>query len=203
MDWDTGGLSEHFRINVKNMERLGISAVVIEDKKGLKKNSLFGNEVIQMQEDIDVFCHKIITGRQARLNSDFMVIARIESLILEQGMDDAICRAEAYVRAGADAIMIHSRRSQPTEVFEFARLFRAQYESLPLVCVPTSYNNVTEAELEENGFNVVIYANHLLRASYPAMKNVALEILRHGRSHEVDSKIISINEILELIPGTK
>lgn len=203
MDWDTGGLSEHFRINVKNMERLGISAVVIEDKTGLKKNSLFGNDVPQTQEDIDVFCHKIVVGRQARINSDFMVIARIESLILERGMDEALKRAHAYAEAGADAIMIHSRKTQPTEVFEFAKLFRSAHESLPLVCVPTSYNTVTEAELAENGFNLVIYANHLLRAAYPAMKNVAQEILNHGRSHEVDSRMITINEILELIPGTK
>lgn len=203
MDWDTGGLSEHFRINVKNMERLGISAVVIEDKTGLKKNSLFGNDVIQTQEEIDVFCHKISVGRHSRINSDFMIIARIESLILDRGMEDAMKRAHAYAKAGADAIMIHSRKPQPREVFEFARLFRSSYESLPLVCVPTSYNTVTEAELSDNGFNIVIYANHMLRASYPAMKNVAQEILRHGRSHEVDNQIISINEILELIPGTK
>lgn len=203
MDWDTGGLSEHFRINVKNMERLGISAVVIEDKNGLKKNSLFGNDVVQTQEDIDVFCHKITTGRQARINSDFMIIARIESLILERGMDDAMKRAHAYAGAGADAIMIHSRKAQPTEVFEFSRLFRDCYESLPLVCVPTSYNTVTEAELCDHGFNVVIYANHMLRAAYPAMKHAALEILNNGRSYEIESEIISINEILELIPGTK
>lgn len=203
MDWDTGGLPEHFRINVKNMERLGISAVVIEDKTGLKKNSLLGNEVLQNQEDIDTFCEKIIAGRQARVDSDFMVIARVESLILEKGMDDALKRAHAYAKAGADAVMIHSRRKTPDEVFEFARIFRQTHATLPLVCVPTSYNTVLETELADHGFNIVIYANHLLRAAYPAMQKVAEQILRNGRSHESDSQMITINEILELIPDTR
>lgn len=185
------------------MERLGISAVIIEDKKGLKKNSLFGNEVVQSQEDTDLFCDKIRAGRTSRVGQDFMVIARIESLILEKGMKDAISRAQAYVNAGVDGIMIHSRKKGPDEVFEFARIFRSEFSSLPLVCVPTSYNSIAEEVLAAHGFNIVIYANHLLRAAYPAMQRVAHEILRNGRTVEVDSQLMPINEILELIPGTR
>jgi len=203
MDADTGGKPEHFEINVRSMERLGISAVIIEDKTGLKKNSLFGNDVEQTQEDPKSFAEKIRAGREARIGSDFMVIARIESLILEKGMSDAINRASVYVEAGVDGIMIHSRRKEPDEIFEFAKLFRSAYPSIPLVCVPTSYNQVYDHILREHGFNIVIYANHLLRASYPAMREVANSILLHGRSAEVDDQLISINEILELIPGTK
>jgi len=202
-DGDTGGKSEHFEINVRSMERLGISAVIIEDKKGLKKNSLFGNEVNQLQEDIDVFCDKIRVGRAARVSDDFMVFARIESLILDQGMCDAIKRAEAYCSAGADGIMIHSRKKNPEEIFEFARIFRSVFATVPLVCVPTSYNAVTEDQLAAHGFNIVIYANQLLRAAYPAMQQVAHEILRCGRSLEVDEQLMSINDILTVIPGTK
>ena len=203
MDADTGGKIEHFELNVKSMERLGISATIIEDKTGLKKNSLFGNDVAQTQDSIESFCEKIRAGRAARVGDDFMIIARVESLILEKGMEDAIKRAEAYVNAGADGIMIHSRKKTPNEVFEFSRIFRESFKSVPLVTVPTSYNSVTEEELASNGFNVVIYANHLLRAAYPAMQNVARKILKNSRSLEVDSDMLSIKEILEIIPGTK
>ncbi len=202
-DGDTGGKPEHFELNVRSMERLGLSAVIIEDKKGLKKNSLFGNEVEQSQEDIELFCDKIRAGRAARVGDDFMVIARIESLILEKGMDDAVKRARAYAGAGVDGIMIHSRKKEPDEVFEFARIFRSDFPTLPLVSVPTTYNTCTEDVLAGHGFNIVIYANHLLRAAYPAMQLVAHEILRNARSAEVDAHLISINEILELIPGTR
>jgi phosphoenolpyruvate phosphomutase / 2-hydroxyethylphosphonate cytidylyltransferase len=202
-DGDTGGKPEHFELNVRSMERLGLSAVIIEDKQGLKKNSLLGNEVVQSQEDIETFCDKIRAGRTARVGEDFMVIARIESLILEKGMQDAVDRATAYVNSGADGIMIHSRKKEPDEVFEFARIFRIDFPSVPLVCVPTTYNTCTEDVLAEHGFNIVIYANHLLRAAYPAMQLVAHEILRNGRTAEVDAHLIGINEILELIPGTR
>jgi phosphoenolpyruvate phosphomutase len=202
-DGDTGGKPEHFELNVRSMERLGISAVIIEDKKGLKKNSLLGNEVEQTQEDIEIFCEKIRAGRAARVSDDFMVFARIESLILDKGMNDATTRAQAYVSAGADGIMIHSRRKTADEVFEFAHIFRSDFPSVPLVCVPTSYNAVTEAELAAHGFNIVIYANHLLRAAYPAMSIVAHEILRNNRSAEVDTQLMGINEILAVIPGTR
>jgi phosphoenolpyruvate phosphomutase len=203
MDADTGGKPEHFELNVRSMERLGISATIIEDKTGLKKNSLLGNDVIQSQDDIESFSDKIRAGRAARVSDDFMVIARVESLVLEKGMNDAIKRALAYASAGADGIMIHSRQKKSDEVFEFARLFRIEFPTLPLVCVPTSYNTVTEDILAEHGFNVVIYANHLLRAAYPAMQRVAHDILKNGRSAEVDAQLMNINEILELIPGTK
>ncbi len=203
MDADTGGKIEHFELNVRSMERLGISATIIEDKTGLKKNSLFGTDVAQTQEDIGAFCDKIKVGRAARFGDDFMVIARIESLILEKGMADAMKRAEAYAEAGVDAVMIHSRAKAPDEVYEFTRLFRQSFATLPLVAVPTSYNSATEDELGEHGFNLVIYANHLMRAAYPAMRRVAIDILRNGRSLEVDRDLISINDLLELIPGTR
>ena len=202
MDADTGGKVEHFELNVRSMERLGISAVIIEDKTGLKKNSLLGNEAPQTQENVDVFSNKIREARSSRVSDDFMVIARIESLILESGMEDALMRADAYVNAGVDGIMIHSRRKTPDEVFEFAKNFRLKHPNIPLICVPTSYNQVKEKELEENGFNVVIYANHMLRAAYPAMKSVAESILSNSRSLEADNQIMSIKEVLELIPGT-
>ncbi len=203
MDADTGGKVEHFELNVRSMERIGISAAIIEDKKGLKKNSLFGNEVHQDQESIEAFCDKIRAGRAARVSEDFMIIARLESLILEKGLNDAIERAGAYARAGADAIMIHSRQSSSDEVFEFADIFRQEFPYLPLVSVPTSYNRTSEDELAERGFNIVIYANHLLRAAYPAMQKAALSILENGRSAEIDEDLMGISEILELIPGTR
>ena len=203
MDADTGGKIEHFELNVRSMERLGISAVIIEDKKGLKKNSLFGNEVKQEQESKEYFSEKIKAGRASRISENFMVIARIESLILEKGIDDAMERANAYVEAGVDGIMIHSRKDNADEVFQFSRIFREHNKSIPLVSVPSTYNSVTEDELAENGFNVVIYANQMLRAAYPAMYKVAESILKNGRSFEVDKDLIKIKKILELIPGTK
>lgn len=202
-DGDTGGRPEHFELNVRSMERLGISAVIIEDKTGLKKNSLLGTEVVQTQEDPKAFCEKIRAGRGARVSDDFMVIARIESLILDRGMKDALDRANEYAGAGVDGIMIHSRKKKPDEVFEFSRSFRANFPNIPLICVPTTYNTVSEEELAANGFNIVIYANQLLRAAFPAMQKVALEILKNGRSAEVDSDLMSIKEILKLIPGTQ
>lgn len=203
MDGDTGGKEEHFELNVRSMERLGISAVIIEDKTGLKKNSLLGNDTAQTQEDIDVFCAKIRAGRSALISEDFMIIARIESLILDKGIDDALVRARAYVAAGAHGIMIHSRQKKPDEVYKFANSFRQEFPTIPLVSVPTSYNSVTERELQEHGFNMVIYANQMLRSAYPAMKKNARAILKHGRSLEIDEELISISEILDLIPGTK
>jgi len=203
IDADTGGQKSHFAMNVQSMERMGISAVIIEDKTGLKRNSLFGNEVAQTQESVEEFCDKIKAGSDAKKDESFMIIARIESLILEAGMNDALDRAHAYVKAGADAIMIHSRLKDGTEIRDFAKKFRSLDCKTPLVCVPTSYNHIREEELEAWGFNIVIYANHMLRASYPAMKAIAGDILANRRSKEVDDKLISISEILNLIPGTK
>lgn len=202
-DGDTGGIPEHFQFTVRSLERLGVSAVIIEDKTGLKKNSLFGNEVAQSQDSIENFCKKIRAGKRAQITEDFMVIARIESLILDKGIEDALTRAKAYLEAGADGIMIHSRKKDPSEIFEFCE----QYNKLPnrkiLVAVPSSYNSVTEDELADKGVNVVIYANQLLRAAYPAMKQVAESILKNHRSLECDSSLMSIKDILNLIPGTK
>ena len=168
-DGDTGGLTEHFVYTVRSLERMGVSAVIIEDKVGLKKNSLFGTEVEQTQDSIGHFCEKIRAGKKVQLTDDFMIIARIESLILEQGMEDALTRARAYVGAGADGIMIHSRKKDPAEIFAFCDAFRKEFKDIPLVVVPTSFNQVTEAELNSHGVNVVIYANQLTRSAFPAM----------------------------------
>ncbi len=202
-DADTGGIAEHFAFTVRSLERTGVSAVIIEDKTGLKKNSLFGNEVAQTQDTIEGFCSKIQTGKKAQVTDDFMIIARIESLILEKGMSDAVTRAKAYVEAGADGVMIHSRAKQPDEILEFCKIFREYNEHIPIIVVPTSYNQITAKELSQAGINVVIYANHMLRAAYPGMKNVAKSILENDRSLEAEEKLLSIKEILNLIPGTK
>jgi len=202
-DADTGGIPEHFAFTVKTLERTGISAVIIEDKTGLKKNSLFGNDVAQTQDSIENFCQKIQTGKRAQVTDDFMIIARIESLILDKGMDDAIARANAYVVAGADGVMIHSRKKEPDEVLAFCEIFRKEHPNVPIVVVPTSYNQITAKELSEAGINVVIYANHMLRAAYPGMMRTAMSILEHDRSYEAEKDLLSIKEILELIPGTK
>ncbi|ACL03024.1 phosphoenolpyruvate phosphomutase [Desulfatibacillum aliphaticivorans] len=202
-DADTGGKIEHFKFTVRTLERLGVSAAIIEDKVGLKKNSLFGTEVKQTQDTIDHFCEKIRAGKAAQVTEEFMVIARIESLILEAGMTDAVDRARAYIQAGADGIMIHSRQKEPDEIFEFCKEYKTFYRKVPLVVIPTSYNQVTENDLAEHGINIVIYANHLLRAAYPAMVKTAESILTHKRSKEVDFELFSIKNILELIPGTK
>ncbi len=202
-DADTGGKLEHFQFTVRTLERLGISAAVIEDKVGLKKNSLFGTDVPQTQDSIENFCAKIKAGKAAQVTDDFMVVARIESLILEQGVDDAIERADAYNKAGADAILIHSKQKTPDEIFEFCERYRSIENRVPLIAVPSSYNQVTEDELQARGVSVVIYANHLLRAAYPAMMEAAESILENRRSREVDDRLLSIKDILELIPGTK
>ena len=202
-DADTGGQTEHFQFTVKTLERLGISAVIIEDKTGLKKNSLFGTDVPQTQDTIENFCHKIHEGKKAQATNDFMIIARIESLILGVGIDDALERAKAYLKAGADGIMIHSREKTPDEVFEFCRRYNKLPNRKPLIAVPSSYNTVTEEELIDHGVNIVIYANHLLRSAYPAMLETAKSILTHHRSSECAEHMLSIKDILELIPGTK
>jgi phosphoenolpyruvate phosphomutase len=199
-DGDTGGLKEHFVYTVRTLERMGVSMIIIEDKMGLKKNSLFGTEVKQQQDTIENFCEKIKAGKNAQKSKDFMICARIESLILEQGMEDALTRAFAFTEAGADAIMIHSRKKDPTEIFEFVEKFRKKDEKTPIVVVPTSFNTVTEEEFKERGVNIVIYANQLIRAGFPAMQNVAKKILKAHRAKEVDDECISIKEIITLIP---
>ena len=199
LDGDTGGLTEHFVYNVRTLERMGVSAVIIEDKTGLKKNSLFGTEVVQTQDSIENFCAKISAGKKVLRSDDFMIIARIESLILEQGMDDALNRAFSYVEAGADGIMIHSRKKSPDEILEFCDKFRAKDVKTPIVVVPTSFNSITEAELAEHGVNIVIYANQLTRSAFPAMENTAKEILKNHRALEVDDKLMPFKSIITLI----
>ena len=198
-DGDTGGLTEHFVYTVRSLERMGVSAVIIEDKKGLKKNSLFGTEVKQTQATIEEMSAKIAAGKRAQLTDDFMIIARIESLILEQGMEDALARAKAFVAAGADGIMIHSRKKDPAEILEFCDKFREFDKETPIVVVPSSFNTITEEELAAHGVNIVIYANQLTRSAFPAMQKTAEDILKYHRAKEVDDRLMSIKEIITLI----
>lgn len=202
-DGDTGGKIEHFVFTVRTLERLGISAVIIEDKIGLKKNSLFGTDAIQTQDTIDGFCNKIRAGKRAQITDDFMIIARIESFIAGKGQEDAMERALAYIEAGADGIMIHSKDKSGEDIRLFCKALRLANQSVPIVVVPTTYNHVTEEELSLWGANIVIYANHMLRSAYPAMLNTAKSILSHGRSYEANELCMPVKEILELIPGTK
>lgn len=201
LDGDTGGQVEHFVYNVQTLERMGISAIIIEDKKGLKKNSLFGTGAGQMQDSIEDFCAKITAGKNAQKTRDFMIIARCESLILEQGLEDALQRCHAYVKAGADGIMIHSRQKTPDEVYAFCDAFRKEDPKTPIVVVPTTYNDVPEEDLAAHGVNVVIHANHLIRSAFPAMQATARTILQHHCSKDADKLCMSIKEILTLLPN--
>ena len=200
-DGDTGGLAEHFVYTVRSLERMGVSMVIIEDKTGLKKNSLFGTEVQQTQDTVEHFCEKIRAGCQARRTRDFMICARIESLILEKGQEDALRRAAAFVQAGADAIMIHSRKKDPQEIFDFLAAFRKTDPSTPVVLVPTSFNSVKEEEWKQRGANIIIYANQLMRAAVPAVQKAAESILTHHRAEECDGMLMPFREIIRLIPG--
>ena len=199
LDGDTGGLTEHFVFNIRTLERIGVSAVIIEDKQGLKKNSLFGTTVEQTQDTVENFCEKLRAGKEALKTKDFLIFARCESLILERGMEDALARCFAYVKAGADGIMIHSRQKGPEEILAFCRQFRAVERDVPLVVVPTTFNTVTEEEFARAGVNIVIHANHMLRSAFPAMQRCAEMILEHGRSCEADSLCMPISQILTLI----
>ena len=199
-DGDTGGLVEHFVYTVRSLERMGVSMIIIEDKCGLKKNSLFGTEVVQTQETIEKFCEKISAGKKAQKTKDFMICARIESLILEKGMDDALERARCFVEAGADAIMIHSRKKSPDEIYTFIEKFRAGNKYTPIVLVPTSFNEVYEEEFKERGANIIIYANQLTRSGIPAMQNAARLLLKNHRAKECDEICMPIKDIITLIP---
>ena len=203
VDGDNGGLPEHFTFFVKNLERLGVSAVIIEDKIGLKKNSLFGTDVKQNQDSIENFAYKIKMGKKSQVTEDFMIIARIESLILGQGQDDAIKRAKAYINAGADGIMIHSKDTKPDEILEFCKNYKKLDTDIPLVVVPSTYGTITEKQLSDAGVSVIIYANQLLRSAYPSMKNVAETILRSQNASSVDNDCMNIKDILTLIPGAQ
>jgi len=201
-DGDTGGKTEHFKFTVKTLERLGVSAIIIEDKIGLKKNSLLGTSVKQKQDTPLSFSKKIKAGKNAQATDEFMIIARIESLVLDNGMNDALLRAKRYINAGADGIMIHSRKKNPSEIFKFCKIYNKFKNRKPLVVVPSSYSQVNEHKLEKIGANVVIYANHLLRSVYPKMVNTAESILKNKRAYQIEKKLLSIKKILELIPGT-
>jgi phosphoenolpyruvate phosphomutase len=201
LDGDTGGLTEHFVFNVRTLERMGVSAIIIEDKIGLKKNSLFGTEVSQQQDTIENFSAKIRAGKAALRSREFMIIARIESLILNQGLEDALARAKAYIQAGASGIMIHSRKKDPQEIFDFCNKYKEFANGVALIVVPTTFNIVREEEFAKHGVNVVIYANQLIRSAFPAMMNTAESILSNGRCKEVDDQLMSIKDILTLIPG--
>lgn len=202
-DGDTGGRAEHFAFTVKTLERLGVSAVIIEDKTGLKKNSLFGTDVDQTQDSVENFSYKINLGKKSQITDDFMIIARVESLILKKGIEDALNRAEAYIAAGADGIMIHSKESDPSEILEFCEEFKKKDKNVPLVSVPSTYNTIYEKQLIDAGVNIVIYANQLIRSAYPAMLETAKLILQNERSFEADDRMMQIEEILNLIPGSK
>lgn len=201
MDFDSGGRVEHFAINVRSAERMGISAIIIEDKKGEKQNSLTEKGNKQPQESILQFCKKIKVGKKNKLTNDFMIIARIESLIMSKGLSDAFKRAEAYIKSGVDGIMIHSKSKKPNEILQFANKFRSikKYKKIPLICVPSTYNQIYDYKLDKAGFDLVIYANHLMRSSFPAMEETAKLILKHGRTYELEKKIASIPKALNYI----
>lgn len=201
LDGDTGGKKEHFVFNVKTLERIGVSAIIIEDKTGLKKNSLFGTDVKQTLADPKEFADKIRAGKQALTTKDFLIFARLESLIAGYGADHALERAKIYIEAGADGIMIHSKEKHGNDIIEFMQKFREYCKDIPIILVPTTYNQFTEEELQEKGANIIIHANHLLRSAYPAMVKTAETILENGRSKEADKYCMSIKEILKLIPG--
>jgi len=203
-DGDTGGKTEHFVFTVRTLERLGVSAVIIEDKVGLKQNSLFGTDAVQTQDTIEGFCSKIQAGKEAQVTRDFMIIARCESLIAGKPVEDALERCHAYVAAGADGIMIHSKNKDGQDIKEFCQRFREVDNHTPIVAVPTTYGQFTEAELAEWGINIVIYANHMLRSAYPAMVKCAERILETTRCQEASEEYcMPIKQILNLIPGTK
>ena len=205
LDGDTGGKTEHFTYNVRTLERLGVSAVIIEDKVGLKQNSLFGTDAVQTQDSIEGFCAKIKAGKTAQVTKDFLIFARIEALIAGYGIEEAMMRAKIYIEeGGADGIMIHSKEKDGSEIKEFLRQFREYSKDIPVILVPTSYNQFTEEELCGWGANIIIHANHMLRSAYPAMKKCAESVLEHHRSLEASNDYcISIKEVLALIPGTK
>ena len=200
-DGDTGGKTEHFVFTVRSLERLGISAIIIEDKIGLKKNSLLEEQSSQEQDSIESFCEKIKAGKKSCVTKDFMIIARIESLILGKPITDALERAVAYINAGVDGIMIHSKSQEPTEIMEFAEKYSLMSNRVPLVGVPTTYNKIRWQDMQKAGFNIVVYANHLLRSAYPAMISTAKSILEHDRSFEAENGLMPVNELLKLIPS--
>ena len=201
VDGDTGGRVSHFKFRVKTLERLGVSSIIIEDKIGDKKNSLFGTDIPQTQDSIKNFSDKIKEGKRSQVTDDFMIIARVESLILQKGMDDALERSNAYIESGADGIMIHSKEKDGKEISSFCKEFQKLNSKVPLVVVPSTYAHITEPELKDLGVNIIIYANHLIRSAYPAMIKAAKSILKNSRAHEASKNYcMSIKDIINLIP---
>ena len=201
VDGDTGGEIEHFRFRVRTLERLGVSAVIIEDKIGVKRNSLFGTGVFQEQDTIEHFCRKISEGKKSLITDDFMIIARVESLILKRGVKDALKRTQAYIEAGADGIMIHSKEKDGKEIIDFCKQYKSFEEKVPLVVVPSTFSQMTENQFKELGIRIVIYGNHLIRSAYPAMIKTAESILEHDRCKEASERYcMPIRQILTLIP---
>ena len=201
-DGDSGGLPEHFVFTIRSLERLGVSAIIVEDKVGLKRNSLLDNAGGEATQDtVDNFCHKISQGKKAQVTEDFMIIARVESLVLNHGMKDALYRADRYIEAGADGILIHSKNKDGSEILEFCDKYHKQGMTAPLVVVPSTYSQITDQQLIDVGAKVIIYANHLLRAAYPAMIKTAVSILKNGRSWESESDLMPVGELIKLIPG--
>jgi phosphoenolpyruvate mutase len=201
-DADSGGLPEHFVFTIRSLERLGVSAVIVEDKVGLKRNSLLDNSGGEAtQDNVDHFCHKISQGKKAQVTEDFMIIARVESLVLNKGMKDALYRADRYLEAGADGILIHSKNKDGAEILEFCEKYHQQGMTAPLVVVPSTYSQITDQQLIDVGVKVIIYANHLLRAAYPAMLKTAQSILANGRSWECESELMPVGDLIKLIPG--
>jgi len=200
LDGDNGGVPEHFVFTVKTLERLGVSAIIVEDKIGLKSNSLFGTDVSQTQENVDSFASKIQQGKKAQVTDNFVIITRIESLILKKGVDDALIRAQAYINAGADCVMIHSEEKVPTQLLKFCERYKQFENKVPLVMTPSAYSQVTEKELMDAGGKIVIYANHLLRSAYPVMVETAKKILENSRALEAEANCLPIKEILNIIP---
>ena len=199
-DADTGGKTEHLQFLIHSLERIGVSAMIMEDKVGNKRNSLYGSSVVQKQASISSFSKKLRKAKEIKISDDFMIFARIESFILGSGLQDALKIAESYIKAGADGIMIHSNKKSSHEIIKFSKEYQKFRIRVPLLVVPTSYNKIEEKNLIKNNINVVVYANHLIRAAYPAMNNAALSILKNQRSYELDNKILSIKDILHLIP---
>jgi phosphoenolpyruvate mutase len=202
VDGDTGGHAEHFIHTVRTLERLGVSAIVIEDKKGIKRNSLHAKQTDNRQENIKVFANKIKSGINARSNDNFLIIARIESLILGNGQDDALNRAISYINAGASAIMIHSKDKTGKDIKQFAKAYNKLEHRIPLMVVPTSFNKLTQNELSNYGANIIVYANQLIRSAYPAMQNTALSILKNGRTLEAEKLCMPIEEFLKIVPDS-
>ena len=198
-DADNGGRLEHISFLVKSLERMGVSGIIFEDKKGLKKNSLFANQINSEQDSIKSFCKKISLAKKSKISDDLFIVARIESFTLNKGLGDALKRAEAYSKAGADAILIHSKENNPKQIFSFSKKFLKSRYYKPLIAVPSTYSKTTEKKLADNGFNIVIYANQLLRAAYPAMKNTAISILKNQRAFNIEKKITPIKDIINLI----